>query len=259
MSGEGIFVGLSQPIAFSGGRTLRNCKNNGEKGNVIEIDAGGNNCGNVIVIDVPDSLPKRVRGSSVSDLRKNKATIICIDDDDDNIEHISLDEVQFVQPNNNPVNISKCKQTYSEASTSRNPYGPDTYSESALVGDNSDDGPDYVLEGSAGKIKEEWEKAFLKRQNNALAGDYQNGTGKMTHEPYSSPKTTNDFFNSPTSTNAISRYFGRESYKATDEYKRAAEIEWESRQKLLRIQVCTINFNLFFHCDDIIFSVAIGL
>lgn len=155
------------------GKTLRACSRKGSKNNVVIIDLDSDNCSDEIFVDAPEFL----RGSSSSGLRKDGKcpleSVICIDDDEDddgNAENNSnLGKGRYVQQSSNPVKLSKCKRTYSGPSTS-NRYGWSTDTESFSSSDDDyddDDGTDCELEfdDSSGKLKRDWEKAFLRRQN----------------------------------------------------------------------------------------------
>ncbi|KAL2546272.1 uncharacterized protein Fot_15505 [Forsythia ovata] len=202
---RGISTGHSHPRPCSGGKTLRRGRNNGEADDVILIDVDPD-FDNVIIIDVPDSVPKKSRGSSM--LRKDKKwpfrTVICIDDDEstddnhsgsgvndngsfsncathskkscfaskefENCADTAGEECQFVQENVTPVRLSKCKRTYSGKASTRNGYGPSVDSESDISGN---DFPDCeLMEDFSGKLQKQWEKAFIKRKKDKCNGTY---------------------------------------------------------------------------------------
>ncbi|XP_074330657.1 uncharacterized protein LOC141667911 [Apium graveolens] len=153
------------------GKTLRACSRKGSTDNVVVIDLDSDNCSDEIFVDAPEFL----RGSSSSVLRKDGKcpveNVICIDDDEDddgNAENDSnLGKGRCAQQSSNPVKLSKCKRTYSGPSTS-NRYGWTTDTESFSSSDDDyDDDTDCELEfeDSSGKLKRDWEKAFLQRQN----------------------------------------------------------------------------------------------
>ncbi|KAL0296816.1 UNVERIFIED_CONTAM: hypothetical protein Sradi_6733700 [Sesamum radiatum] len=199
---SGISIGHSHPRPCSGEKTLRRCRNNEEADNVILIDTDSEKFENVIIIDIPESLPKKRQGSRV--LRKDKKwsfrNVIYIDDDETpdsnhangvnnasssagtsfdgascgvakNFEDSSdgtAEECQFVQDNATPVRLSKCKRTYSGKASARSRYGLNSDSES----DSSDsDCPDCeLLEDSSGEVQELWERAFSRRRKDIHGG-----------------------------------------------------------------------------------------
>lgn len=158
------------------GKTLRACNRKGRTDNVVVIDVDSDNCSDEIFVDAPECL----RGSSSNGLR-NKGkyplkSVICIDDDENDDENTvnnsNLDKDRYFQQSSNPVKLSKCKRTYSGASTS-NRYGWSTDTESVSSSDDDEDSTDCELEfeGSSGKLKRDWEKAFLRRQNEYSRAD----------------------------------------------------------------------------------------
>lgn len=191
MRGKGKSVQYPQSRTSSGSSTLKKCKTNGEADNVVLIDVDSDTLDNVTVIDVPDCLKKKLRGSSV----------ICIDDDESysgigeengsefsdgasssgrfspafNHNRNSVDavgeECQFVREIFSPFKLSKCKRTYSGKASGRNRYG--LGSESDNSGSSDNDFPDCeFMEDSFGKLREEWQKANLKRKNDLRGGIY---------------------------------------------------------------------------------------
>lgn len=160
MRGEGIPVGgQRQPHTFSAGKTLKRCRSKRVTENVDIIDVDDNN---VVLLDENYSY----------------TNFVFVDDDDDddvNSEDDNMDEVQFIPKNNFPVKLSKCKRTYSGKVTS-NRFGLDTDSES---GSSDEDSPDFEFEDSSGKLKEEWEKAFLRRQNEVFPADNLPGSSRF--------------------------------------------------------------------------------
>ncbi|KAL6960469.1 hypothetical protein U1Q18_041021 [Sarracenia purpurea var. burkii] len=82
MRGRGESAG-SQSRTCSKRNTLKRCKNNGVADNIVLIDVDSDNIDDVIIINVPESLKQKLRGSSV--LRKEKkfqfGIVIRIDDD----------------------------------------------------------------------------------------------------------------------------------------------------------------------------------
>lgn len=190
-------MGCSQPRPCSGVKTVRRCRNRRETDNVVLIDVDSDSFPNVIIIDVPESLQNKLRGSSVlrNDRKGPWATVICLDDDegtDDNNSDpgVEVDEIvkngassskracsaprndasssnsvaddcQFIRENVSPVKLSKGKRTYSRKGPA-NRYGLSADSESS----SSDS--DYVdcesMEGPSGRLREQWEKASSKRK-----------------------------------------------------------------------------------------------
>ncbi|XP_059655641.1 uncharacterized protein LOC132302735 [Cornus florida] len=201
MRGKGKPIGHSRPRTCSGRKALKRCKNIGKADNVVLIDVDGDNIDNVIIIDVPDSLPQKQQGSSVPREDKNcpLQNVICIDDDESaDSNHLGIgvdgadnfhsdgssstrpcpvsnhsldadgDECQFVQENISPIKISKCKRTYSGKASTRNRYGLNPEPESCS---SDNDCPDSeFMEGSSGKLQEQWEKAFFKRKKGVCSG-----------------------------------------------------------------------------------------
>ncbi|KAL3501535.1 hypothetical protein ACH5RR_035984 [Cinchona calisaya] len=195
---SGTSVTCSQPRPCSGSKTLRRCWNRRETDDVVLIDVDSDSFDNVIIIDVPESLTKRSRGTSV--LRNNKKgsweTVICLDDDEntDNIyahsgvkvdENLDTggsssksscpvsgnfasissavaDDCQVIHESMSPVKLWKCKRTYFGKGSARNRYGlgADTVSCSS----ESDYLDCELMVGPFGTIREQWEKASLKRK-----------------------------------------------------------------------------------------------
>ncbi|KAL3511014.1 hypothetical protein ACH5RR_030415 [Cinchona calisaya] len=204
---SGASVGCSQPRPCSRRETLRRCRNRRETDNVVLIDVDSDNFNNVIIIDVPESLQNKFRGSRVL---RNKgkgpwATVICLDDDEgthDNNARTGVkvdetvnngasssqrtcplsgnfasssnavgDDCEFIQENVSPVKLSKGKRTYSgKGSTNRYGLGAETESGSS----DSDYLDCELMEGPSGRLREQWEKASLKRKCDTLNG--QSGT-----------------------------------------------------------------------------------
>lgn len=191
---------MNQPQSrpCSGMKTLKRCKSNVDADNFVLIDVDSDGFENVIIIDVPEGLKRKLRGSSGLGKDKNipLETVICIDDDDSTDNHhpgTGLEgdgdfgngasssmkfgpstshtrrtvnavgsQFNFAQENISPVKLSKCKRTYS-GKTSSNRYGLSMNSDS----DSSDnDFPDCeVMEDSSGKFREQWERASSKRKS----------------------------------------------------------------------------------------------
>ncbi|KAH7569955.1 hypothetical protein JRO89_XS05G0023900 [Xanthoceras sorbifolium] len=181
MRGERILRNCSQPRTWSRKRTLKGCEMKGGFDNVVVIDVDSDRFDNVIFIDVPD-FDQNLRSSSVS--RKGKKIefrgIISIDDDETNnvdptapdyvrkSEDLDDDECRVVREENSAFNLSKCKQAFSGKNSRGNGYG--LYSESESGASDSDCSDCEVMEGSFGKLHEEWKKASLKRKSNISKG-----------------------------------------------------------------------------------------
>lgn len=146
-------------------KTLRRCRNNIEAENVVLIDVDTYSFDNVIDIDLLESLTKKRGGSSVLTNDKNRPsrTYIYIDDDENPSERNNENgasssrrydpDSHFDQENISPFKLSKGKRTYGVSTQSDDDSSED------------DDNLDCeVLEDSSGKLREEWERAFLKRK-----------------------------------------------------------------------------------------------
>ncbi|XP_073142750.1 uncharacterized protein [Henckelia pumila] len=183
MRGESAGHSHSRPCF--GRKTLRRCRNSQEADDVILIDVDSDHFDNVIIIDVPDSLPKKRKGSSI--LREDNngllQTVIYIDDDEssdkfnsfagasssksfkphaEDFEDVDAEENPYIQENVTPVRLSKCKRTYSGKASAGKGYGLNLDSE-----DNSSDNdhPDCeLMEDIYGKVQEQWQKAYRRRK-----------------------------------------------------------------------------------------------
>ncbi|KAG5521326.1 hypothetical protein RHGRI_033770 [Rhododendron griersonianum] len=196
MRGKGKSVAHSKSRTCSGRKTLKRCKNKGEADNVVLIDVDSDDFDNVIIVDVPESLKQKLQAGV---LRKGKkcligTTVICIDDDDDDDSDTSSsgrfspassdnqnsanevgDDCQFVPEKFPPLNLSKSKRTYSGKVFNGNRYG-DSYS-------SDNDSPDCeVMEDSFGKLREQWEKANMKKKSDVRNGQYGRGDQVSTSE-----------------------------------------------------------------------------
>ncbi|KAK1361982.1 DnaJ domain-containing protein [Heracleum sosnowskyi] len=181
MNGKGVYGGKTQgfrPRACSGGKTLKSWNRKGKRSNVVVIDV---DCDNY-----DDS--EFFRGSGSSGKRKDRnysyaATVICIDDDDDDDDEEEEEEEEegyeetigdndlgrgwYFRGNSTPFKLSKCKRTYSgKASRS---YGDFGIHNKRVFSDDDDDSFDVEFGGSSGKIKQDWEKAFLRRRNECFS------------------------------------------------------------------------------------------
>ncbi|XP_076895957.1 uncharacterized protein LOC143548751 [Bidens hawaiensis] len=153
-------------------KTLSRCRNNIEADNVVLIDLDTYNFNNVIVIDIPETHTKKQGGSN--DKNRSVKTYIFIDDDDEddespcnndaganlanerNCENGASSSRRYGSEKTTPVKLSKGKRTYS---------GRGFNKQSDNESDDDDDGPDCeCMEDFPGKLKEQWEKASLKRK-----------------------------------------------------------------------------------------------
>lgn len=200
---------MGAPQAFSdqflpktcfGKRTLKECSSK-ERDNIVLIDVDSEDYGDVIILDVPESFPKK--------FKKKPRHVISIDDDDGcgsrdgaldtNSGDVTTSNRCFsteaadpstsvyvdkdVNEGNAPVKLSKSKRTYSGKSISRNHYGlsPDSEGSSS----ESDCSDCELMEGSPGKLREQWEKAFFRRKHDAscVPPDFENeaGTSAPSH------------------------------------------------------------------------------
>ncbi|KAH0756181.1 hypothetical protein KY290_026451 [Solanum tuberosum] len=193
---SGVSLGKSHGRPRTGKKTSRRCNDGTGADHVVLIDVECETFGNVIFIDVPESTPKKFRGKTAAKKDKRRSplrNIIFIDDDESNGNEYPkfgleddrhffhdpspsmrpcsssksatepLDEIgddcQFVRENISPVKLSKCKRTYSGKAPVQNRYGLMSDSESS----SSDD--DEVMGDYSGLLREEWQKASLKRKN----------------------------------------------------------------------------------------------
>ncbi|XP_049404066.1 uncharacterized protein LOC125867562 [Solanum stenotomum] len=193
---SGVSLGESHGRPRTGKKTSRRCNDGTGADHVVLIDVECETFGNVIFIDVPESTPKKFRGKTAAKKDKRRSplrNIIFIDDDESNgneypkfgleddrhffhdpspsmrpcsssksatepLDDIG-DDCQFVRENISPVKLSKCKRTYSGKAPVQNRYGLMSDSESS----SSDD--DEVMGDYSGLLREEWQKASLKRKN----------------------------------------------------------------------------------------------
>lgn len=156
-----------------------------EVDNVVLIDVDSYNFNNVIVIDVPETHSKKVGGSNglTNDRSRPLRTYIYIDDDESPSNHHAGThadsernfengasssrrydpDTHFAQENISPVKLSKGKRTYSGiSSNSRNSFSLQSDSDSS---DDDDEIPDCeFMEDFSGKLREQWERASLKRK-----------------------------------------------------------------------------------------------
>lgn len=203
MSGKRVLRGHSQAEASYGkkrskiGETKGNLDDDDD--DVVLIDVDSDLSSNVIIIDVPKHIRQSLKCSSAN--RKGAKFphqgVISIDDDESDVmDHPGIgekgcgdldsdatsskrsfpsssrmqnsvdvdgDECCFVRENRSSFKLSKCNQTYSGKAPSRNCYGLGSESESASS--DSDCSECELMEGSFGKLHEQWKKASLKRKH----------------------------------------------------------------------------------------------
>lgn len=187
-----------------GKKTLKRRTTKGDADDVVLIDVDSDSSHNVIVIDVPESVQQKLRGSNGK--KTSLPSIISLDDDDDDDEstndnHPKVgaqgrgdldsdatsskrsssassqsknpvdengDECQVIRERNFPVKLSKCKRTYSGKASCSNRYGLDTDSESDSS--DSDSSDCEVMEDSFGKVHEQWKRASMRKKNDIHNG-----------------------------------------------------------------------------------------
>ncbi|XP_021756374.1 uncharacterized protein LOC110721511 [Chenopodium quinoa] len=188
-------------------RILKECTSR-KRENIVLIEV--DDISEVIILDdVPESFQKK--------FRKRPKHVISIDDDDDggggggsrdgachthsdatssnrcfpteaadpSTSHYVNEDVN--EGNTPPVKLSKSKRTYSGKSIPRNRYGlgPDSDGGCSSESDCSDC---ELMEGSSNKLREQWEKASLKRRCNSSRAppnfEDEAGTSAPTHPVY---------------------------------------------------------------------------
>ncbi|PON64469.1 DnaJ domain containing protein [Trema orientale] len=188
MKGKGVFREHSHRRRSSGKKVK------GTPSNVAVIDLDGDN---VVIIDGTESSHQKFKSSSVvtGDGRFSFQGVINLDDDDDDpgicvdadgdlvsdasstksrypafktmqtSVELDADECQVIPEKNSTFQFSKCKQTYRTKSSGRNCYGLDPYFDNGST--DSDFSDCELMEDSFGKIREQWERASLKRKHGA--------------------------------------------------------------------------------------------
>lgn len=197
MREEGVSRDYSQPRTCSGKKTIKSCKIQGNLDNVVLIDVDSDGLDNVIIIDVPESFQQKLRGSSVLREGQRFPCIISIDDDEnDNVDHPEIneegdvdldsdgsssksspasdymqksvdpdaDDCQVIWEKGPAFILSNSKKTCPKKAPARNFYGLNSESESDSSETSTSDCE--VMEGSFGELREQWEKASLKRKSN---------------------------------------------------------------------------------------------
>ncbi|CAI9277293.1 unnamed protein product [Lactuca saligna] len=217
-------------------KALRRCRNNLEPDNVVLIDVDTYNFNTVIDIDLLESLAKKRGGGSsglTNDKNRPSRTYIYIDEDEDEEEDDDDDEIPSetnfenvasssskrydpgVEENISPLKLSKGKRTYSLSTR--------------FDDDDDDEHIDCeLMEDSSGKLREEWERAFLKRKG-----------GKKNQDQFPDTCVCSSNGNEEESDDVSvenSIIDQREKLKQTDEYKRALEQELSARKIALKIQ-----------------------
>ncbi|XP_022776701.1 uncharacterized protein LOC111318230 [Durio zibethinus] len=202
MRGKGVMGGLSQPKSCSRKKTRKSGNMKGKFENVVLIDVDGDRCENVIIIDAPESVEEDLQGSSRSKGGKQFPSpgVISIDDDetddmgDPNVfvecggdldsdassskscpapdfpqksAGLNGEECHFFREKKSAFKLSKCKKTCTEPPCGKR-FGLSPESEDSIS--ESDCSDCEVMEGSAGKLREEWEKAFQRKKYNVRNG-----------------------------------------------------------------------------------------
>ncbi|XWS69599.1 hypothetical protein CRYUN_Cryun04dG0192600 [Craigia yunnanensis] len=202
MRGKGVMRGLSQPKSCSRKKMLKSCNMKRKFENGVLIDVDGDRCENVIIIDAYESVGEDLQGSSGSKGGKRFPSpgIISIDDDEtDNMddpgicvecsdldsdassskscpasdfmrksEGLDDDECQFVREKKPAFKLSKCKKTYTGKTPCGKRFGLSPESEDSSS--ESDCSDCELMEGSVGKLREQWEKAFQRKKYNFRSG-----------------------------------------------------------------------------------------
>ncbi|PIA63246.1 hypothetical protein AQUCO_00200931v1 [Aquilegia coerulea] len=191
---NGMSKGQFQTGTSSGKRTLERCKSKGKTKNMVYVEIEDGPSPDVIVIDALESSPKRLRGSTASSKKLPTCNVISIDDDEINVEKTgsgeergsnfdcggtsskascpvfskspsseesSFDEA-FIRAKEFPIKYSKSRRTYSGKRFSYNRFGSGlAYDSSSSDSDSSDC---ELMEESSGNIREQWERAALKKK-----------------------------------------------------------------------------------------------
>ncbi|XP_068642757.1 stress response protein NST1-like [Aristolochia californica] len=170
------------------GRTCCMHKEKGKSAQVVIIDIDQSDCSNVDFVDVPESSHKK--GRVFSRLRTNRKgfawNVISIDDEngcdlDSDItssrkhyaneknNHCFTEESDdedcqiFYERRNLPFKLSKFSHQFSGKVHPRNHF--DLFTDSEVRPSESDNSDCEVMEGSMGKIREQWEKAASRKKS----------------------------------------------------------------------------------------------
>lgn len=159
----------------------KRCSANGVTNEFIVVDDD-----EVIILDFPESSKSKASGTSRTRNEPILQRVISIDDDDDtenvhkagssssrdylapNLQtsaEVDNDDCQFIQEKCATFRFSKCKQTFSTMPSSGIRFGLGSESESDFS--ESDCSDCEILEGSHREVREQWEKAFLKKLKKA--------------------------------------------------------------------------------------------
>lgn len=159
-------------------KTLKRCRNS----NPVLIDLETYNINNVIDIDVPEKHTKK-QGGVKEKSHPSKTVYIYIDDDESPIDHHAGQNARNSEkgasssrryvPDLSPLKISKGKRTYSGR----------RFSAPSDIESSDDDSPDceYIEDPSA-EIREQWERASLKRKGDLHNDHNDNGVDKNKHK-----------------------------------------------------------------------------
>ncbi|XP_010551354.1 PREDICTED: protein IWS1 homolog A [Tarenaya hassleriana] len=175
-------------------RTPKRCSAEGVTNEFILVDDDDD----VIIIDFPESSKLKSSDASRNQSEPPSPRVISIDDGDDDDDHdhdpdnvhtpgnsadgvsentgrddpnrqtsteVDDDDCQVIQEKCSAFIFSRCKQTFSKKAPSRNRFGLGSESEGGLS--DSDCSDCEVLEGSSSKVREPWEKAFLRKRHKA--------------------------------------------------------------------------------------------
>lgn len=175
-------------------RTLGRCSK-GKTKNAVCVDVENGKSHDYIFIDAPEFSEEPVQGSSLLPKKLLAGNFINVDDDESNVEYTEngdkaghdhengvilskdshpsssqtktskksiFDDIKFARGKRSPVTFSKSRRTYSEKTCSRNCYGLHTRCDS--VSSDSDGSDCELMEESSGNIREQWERAALKKK-----------------------------------------------------------------------------------------------
>ncbi|WRX14259.1 hypothetical protein QQP08_006746 [Theobroma cacao] len=218
MRGKGVMRGLSQPKSFSRRKTLKSFNVKGKLENVVLIDVEGDICENVIIIDASESVEEGSSGSGGGKRFPSPGVISIDDDETDNMDdpkicaecggdldsdasssksspapdfmHKSVglddDECQVIREKKSAFKLSKCKKTYTGKTPCGKRFGLSPESEDSSSGSDCSDCE--LMEGSVGKLREQWEKAFQRKKCNARNGrsgleDQSSASGSHNNTP----------------------------------------------------------------------------